>query len=243
MTDQPPGYTPPKPVRDRSTPIGPIAWLLLTVAILAVAAAAIGYSTRQHTGAASPVQPVTEHNRFHMEVEESQGGITTTKGTTDGPSMHLSGNNMSASDLQLTVPIMSFDFGSVGGGSFAGSFKVSAGTALLLQWLCALLAIPCAVSGAFKWVGKDYPHAIGQWLCAIGLILAAMIPVLLGWFGFGAIIVLLVSHWFPSAAAKFGAILAQRERAIDVLPAELQKTIRASTTEKQDAIASKVKAA
>jgi len=138
-----------------------------------------------------------------IEMRESTGGITTTKGHTDGPEMKLSGpDSVSADALQLTVPVMAFDFGSIGGGSFAGSFKVTAGTASLLRWLFALLAIPCAISGTFKYVGKDYVHAVGMWLTGLGLLLAAMIPALMGWIGFGAVVILLVSHWFPSLTAR-----------------------------------------
>lgn len=175
----------------------------------------------------SPTQPIVT-----IEAHTSRGGKTETKAATNGPDMTLRGDNVSASDLQLVVPIMDFDFGSIGGGSFAGSFKVSAGTARLLQWLCGLLALACAASAAVKWVGRDYVHAVGQGATAIGLALAALNPVLLGWFGFGAIVTLLVSHWFPSLAAKgkseAEATLGSLARHLDIIAPETAKAVESS---------------
>lgn len=263
MTDQPPGYTPPKANawKDAVHPLEKLFWSGWTWVAALVLALSLGgalfCAIRQHTGAAAPVgdkstptQPAPPH--FHMEVEESQGGITTTKGTTDGPSMH--GDNINVKDL--VCPIMSFDFGSIGGASFKGSLSVTQDTANILRWVCLIFAIPCIVVGTVKWVAKDYAHAIGEYGCALFLIAAFAWTPLLGWFFLGAFAWHKFAAWFPSAANAVRAklaeaeakaqdtaeVLAQRERAIDMLPPDTQKQIRASTSEVQDAIATAAKA-
>lgn len=198
------------------------------VIALVVAALALGLGSfviiRQHTGAASPApQP-----RTTIVVEESSGGTETLHGRTEGARLGLQGDKVSAEDLKLTATVIDFTgIGQITGGALAGSFKVSAGTLRILQWLCALLAVGCVISATIKYTKGDMLHCAGQAACAMGLFLAVLNTDLLGWFGLGAIAIQLVSGWFPSASSNAEAAMGKlldrieptaRAHAIDKMP-------------------------
>lgn len=206
MTTLPPGPIPPVTKKSKMSP-----WLVLPVfaAILTIVGFWIGM---RHTGAASPVsEPISQAQIDRAQphtiitYETSKGGSTIKHGKADPSSFDASGDGVDVSAMHLDHTLIDFDGLSIMGGGVAASFKVSGKTLAILKWLCVLLAIPCIISGTIKWMAKDFIHAIGQGLCALGLLLAAMDTDLLAWFGLGAVACLLVTHWFPAASAKVAA--------------------------------------
>lgn len=196
----PPGYEPIKPVANAWNKQNPLMPYLLGVCAMAIGAAVtLAFVAREQQAKQSQTAEIPHST---ITIETSTGGSRHDTGKTDGSDIALAGQNVSADDLHLDHTLISFDGLSIMGGGVAASFKVSGKTLELLRWLCIALAIPCLISGTVKWLAKDYIHAIGQGLCAIGLILAAMDPDLLAWFGLAAVACILISHWFPSATAK-----------------------------------------
>lgn len=214
MTTIPPGPIPPVTPKRVTFP-GPV-WMVV-VAVLSLVLFAVIVTLRTpglsaKPGAASPVsEPISQAQIDRAQphtiitYETSKGGSTIKHGKAEPSSFDASGDGVDVSAMHLDHTLIDFDGLSIMGGGVAASFKVSGKTLAILKWLCVLLAIPCIISGTIKWVAKDFIHAIGQGLCALGLLLAAMDTDLLAWFGLGAVACLLVSHWFPAASAKVAA--------------------------------------
>lgn len=208
MSQLPPGPIPPvtpEPNRwKRSNPTWPY---FLGVCIMAIGACvgciilAVDSKPINPKHIDSPLPAIAQPHTI-IEIHSSTGGSRHDTGKADPSSVDLSGNTIDAEGLKLDHTLINFDGLSIVGGGVAASFKVSGKTLALLQWLCVILAVPCLISGTVKWLAKDYIHAAGQGLCAVGLLLAAMDPDLMAWFGLAAVACVLISHWFPSLATS-----------------------------------------
>lgn len=173
--------------------VGVLLWLVLTRTAVAAA------PTHQES------LPVPQPHSV-LTFSESTGGKEHTKGNTLGSTVSLSGDTIAADDLKLTATVMSFDgLGSITGGGFGGSFKVSAGTLRLLVWACIILGFIHLISATLKWVARDYLHAAGQGLAALGFFIGAANPEFLGWCFVISSACSMFAHAFPSLAAKAGA--------------------------------------
>lgn len=238
-------FPPPNPNRSRLTRrewmwlVG-IAAFCLTIFGMAVYN---GHITAgfQHTGAAAPVvkdsltthQPTVEYTR-----ETSTGGSTTVKGNAVGPSMNLTGDQVSADALRMNGTSLAMDdIGSVAGGSFQGSFKASSNTTRLLQIVSGMLGLLCLCGVALRLYHAppiDINHTACLAVAGIALIVGAFVPSILAWIGLGTICVFVISFVFPSAMGKaakeYKAALADtvkkaRAQGVDVEPDAHESTI------------------
>lgn len=230
MTTLSPGPIPP--VTPKRVTIS--LWRLVPICLCLIAIVGVFGIALHRTSAKSdaPTSAVAAPAQPHTLItyETSKGGSTIKHGKAEPSSFDASGDGVDVSAMHLDHTLIDFDGLSIMGGGVAASFKVSGKTLTILKWLCVLLAIPCIISGTIKWVAKDFIHAIGQGLCALGLLLAAMDTDLLAWFGLGAVACLLVSHWFPAASAKIAknaqaALKDVIDEARDVLPADMANKI------------------